>query len=250
MICKTHVLGPLCDMEERVGQVDNPVRKILDYAHENFLKDIPLMFVMTVVTLEEDSLKLKGVYIGDKRDAFEAAASDSKKHNIIYLDRPVKKLVTLLSEKEFKSTWLGDKAVQKTRTIIADGGEIIILAPGIRQFGDDPEIDRLIRKYGYVPKKDLKAIISDERNCDIRGDLVAACQLMVTTSSGRFGITYAVRHLTRQEVEAVNFKYMDYDEAIKVYDPQKLKEGYNTLDNGEEVYYIGDVESGFWTVRK
>lgn len=249
MISKTHILGPLCDVEYMVGEINNPVRKIFDYAHENFLADIPLIFVMAVNTFSHDMLEMQGLYIGDKREVFEAAAEDCMKHNVVCVDKPVKKVVAFLKENEFKSTWLGDKAVQRTRTIIEDGGEIVVLAPGVRQFGDDYETDLIMRKYGYVSKDEIRAIMNDENNNDLRNNLAAAAQLMITTSNGRFTITYATRHLTREEVEGVKFSYLNYDEAVKKYNPDILKEGFNILEDGEEIYFIHDPELGFWSVK-
>lgn len=250
LISKTHVMGPLCNVEYMVGEIDNPVRKVFDYAQEHFLNKLPIMYVMCVNHFFQDSLEMKGLYIGDKREVFEAAAKDCMIHNVVYVEKPVKKVVAFLQEHEFKSTWLGDKAVQRTRTIIEDGGEIVVLAPGVRQFGDDPETDLMMRKYGYDCKEKLKAVLNDPNNDDLRNNLAAACQLMITTPDDRFKITYATRHLSREEVEGVKFGYLNYDDAVKRYNPNTLKEGWNTLDDGEEIYFIHNPELGFWTLNQ
>lgn len=250
MISRSHLLGPVCGVEKTVGKIDNPVRRIFDYAHEHYLKDLPLMFVLTVTTFNGKDICLEGIYIGDRREVFEQASEDSMKKNITYLEKPVQKVVTYLDEEEFKTTWLGDKAIYRTRPIIRDGGELIILAPGIRQFGDDAETDRVMRKYGYAGRETLLKALDDKSNTDLRSNLAAAGQLILSSSNGRFRITYAVRHLTREEVEGVFFGYLDYDEAVKRYDPDRLSEGVNTMEDGEEIYFIRNPGLGFWTLEQ
>ena len=161
------------------------------------------------------------------------------------MDKPLKKVVVYLDEQEFKSTWLGNKAVYRTRMAIADDGELIVLAPGVRQFGEDKENDRLIRKYGYAGR--LKVLQLFKENKDLQENQSVAAHLIHGSSDGRFSITYAPGHLTRQEVEGVNYKYMDLEEALKKYDPGKLKDGFNILEDGEEIFYISNPALGLWT---
>ncbi len=118
---------------------------------EHFASDLPIVYVHTVVGRNADGkLEVRGLFVGDDRECFERAAELSLKVNFRMLDQPLKKVVVYLDPAEFKSTWLGNKSVYRTRMAIADGGELIVLAPGVREFGEDAEIDRLIRKYGYV----------------------------------------------------------------------------------------------------
>jgi hypothetical protein len=129
---------------------------------------------------------------------------------------------------------------------LADGGELIVLAPGVKEFGEDPAIDKLIRKYGYVGTPAvLKAV---EENADLAGNLSAAAHLIHGSSEGRFSITYCPGHLTREEVEGVNFRYASLAEMTARYDPAKLKDGYNTVA-GEEIFYIPNPALGLWAYR-
>ena len=41
---------------------------------------------------------------------------------------------------------------------------------------------------------------------------------------------------------------MPLSEAYELYDPTKLKEGYNTLVNGEEIYFVRTPAMGLWTI--
>ncbi len=168
----------------------------------------------------------------------------SQKKNLILVKKPFKKVVALLDEREFKSTWIGNKAVYRTRMAIEDGGELIVLAPGVDKFGEDAAIDGLIRKYGYCGRENVLRLTRE--NEDLRNNLSAAAHLIHGSSDGRFSITYCTRHLTKDEVEGVHFGYIPYEEAIQKYNPETLKDGYNTLPDGEEVYYIPNPALGLW----
>lgn len=245
IINKSHMLGAVYGMEKIMGRDFSPVRKVFDYAEENFYKDAPLMYVLTVNTFNDGNLKMEGLFIGRERKVFEAAVKLSQKKNLIFLDKPLKKVVVYLDPKEFKSTWLGNKSIYRTRMAIADGGELIVLAPAVKKFGEDESIDILIRKYGYVGSKKILELY--KKNDDLQQNLSAAAHLIHGSSEGRFSITYAVENITKEEIEGVNFKYMPLKDAIKKYDPFKLKEGYNTMDDGEEIFFISNPALGLWT---
>jgi nickel-dependent lactate racemase len=247
IINKSHMLGAVYGMERIMGEDHSPVRKVLDYAEEKYIKDLPVKYILTVTTAKKDDVVIEGLFIGRDRKLFEEAVAMSREKNMITLDERIKKAVVYLDEREFKSTWLGNKAVYRTRMAIADDGGLIVLAPGVRKFGEDEKIDELIRKYGYVGRdKILKAY---KENKELGENLSAAAHLIHGSSDGRFNITYAAKMLTKQEVESVNFKYMDYDEAVKKYDPNNLKDGFNIIDGGEKIFYISNPALGLWKSR-
>ena len=245
MINSSHMLGAFYGMERIMGRDFSPVRKVFDYAEEHFLKDIPLMYILTVTTNKDDVTNIHSIYTGRSRKNFECAVSDSQKYNLTYMDSPIKKAVVFLDPREFKSTWLGNKAIYRTRMAIADGGDLIILAPGVRKFGEDDENDRLIRKYGYVGRERILELVKE--NDDLKENLSVAAHLIHGSSDGRFRITYATELLTEEEVRGAAFDYMPYSEAVKVYDPGRLRDGYNTLENGETVFYISNPALGLWS---
>ena len=244
MINSSHMLGAFYGLERIMGKDFSPVRKVFDYAQENFLSGIPIMFVLTVTTSEEEKTILHGLYIGEGRKPFEAAVAESQKRNLIHLEKPLKKVVVYLDPSEFKSTWLGNKAVYRTRMAIADGGELIVLAPGVDKFGEDEENDRLIRKYGYVGREKVLGLVRE--NEDLKNNLSAAAHLIHGSSDGRFGITYCTKLLSENEVKGVAFEYAPYDEVAKRYDPKVLKDGVNVLPDGEEIFYISNPALGLW----
>ncbi len=248
IINRSHFLGAVYGMERVMGKDFSPVRKVFDYAETHFIKNMPLMYILTVTTVDAGEVNLEGLYIGRERFLFENALEQSQQRNLIFLDRAPKKVVVYLDEREFKSTWLGNKSVYRTRMAIADDGELIILAPGVRKFGEDSGIDLLIRKYGYVGR--MKVLEAYKQNEDLQENLSAAAHLIHGSSDGRFSITYAVENLTREEVEGVNFNYMQLSDALARYNPAELKDGWNTLPDGEEIFYISNPAIGLWADKK
>jgi len=246
-INRSHYLGAVYGMERIMGRADNPVRRVLNYASDRFLRHLPIVYVLTVVGRTADGrLAVRGLYIGDDVECFERAAELSLQVNFEILDAPIQKAVVYLDPHEFHSTWLGNKAVYRTRMALADHAELIVLAPGVREFGEDKGIDALIRKYGYrgTPAT-LEAV---RRNPDLASDLSAAAHLIHGSSEGRFKITWAPGHLTREEVEGVGFSYGDLATLSQRYDRSKLQHGYNTVD-GEEIFFIANPGLGLWAWR-
>jgi hypothetical protein len=206
---------------------------------------MPIVYVLTVVDKDEtDNIVVRGLFIGDDIECFNLAAALSLKVNFFMMDEPLKKVVVYLDPKEFKSTWLGNKALYRTRMAIADGGELVVLAPGLKEFGEDPGNDKIIRKYGYVGTPKVLDLVRREQ--DIKENLGAAAHLIHGSSEDRFAITYCPGYITKHEIENVNFRYAKLDDMIKRYDPAKLADGFNTLPDGEKVFYISNPALGLW----
>jgi len=248
-INKSHFMGAAFGMERMMGRANTPVRRVLDYACDHFTADWPLVYVLTVVGRGADGqLKLRGLFIGDGRECFDRAAELSLKVNFEMVEEPLKKVVVYLDPAEFKSTWLGNKSIYRTRMAIADGGELIVLAPGVREFGEDAEIDRLIRKYGYVGTPAVMEAVA--RHAELANNLSAAAHLIHGSSEGRFSITYCPGHLTEAEIRGVNFRYAPLAEMRKRYDPKRLTDGLNRMPDGETIFYISNPAIGLWSWRK
>ncbi len=248
-INKSHYLGAVYGMERIMGRADNPVRAVLNYASEHFTSKLPqIVYVLTVIGRNSaGELVPRGLYIGDDHECFYKAAELSFKVNFEMLSEPLKKVVVYLDPSEYKSTWLGNKAIYRTRMALADEGELIILAPEVREFGEDEEIDKLIRKYGYNgTDATIKAVKENE---DLSNNLAAAAHLIHGSSEGRFNITYCPGKLNREEIEGVGFKYADLKTMMEKYNPSKLKEGYNTISNGEKIFYISNPALGLWATK-
>jgi nickel-dependent lactate racemase len=250
IINKSHFLGAVCNMETLLGRTDTPVRRLFNYAVDAFLSDLPITYILTVVEQDYDSGKmhLRGFYAGDDVQVYNEACELARKVNITLLNREPKKVVVYLDPHEFQSTWLGNKSIYRTRMAIADGGELIVLAPALKELGEDRKIDELIRKYGYrgTPAT-LKAVEESE---DLRGNLSAAAHLIHGSSEGRFRITYCPGpDITLDEVRSVGFDAVAYDEMAARYNPETLTDGFNTLPDGEEIFYISNPALGLWAYR-
>ena len=244
MINKSHMVGAVYGMERMMGRDHTPVRKILDYALNTYLAERPIVFALTVTTAPGGNIRTHGLFIGDTRRVLEEAVALAQQKNMDYVERGIKKCVVYLDPKEFRTTWLGNKSVYRTRMAIADGGELLVLAPGIERFGEDATIDTLIRKYGYRGR--LQILQDFKANEDLQQNMGAAAHLIHGSSDGRFTITYAVKNISREEVEGVGFAAADYDEMAARYNPETLAYGYNTLPDGEEIYFIPNPALGLW----
>jgi len=247
-IDKSHFLGATYGMERIMGQADTPVRRIMNYGIEQIAGHLPVVYILTVVGNDgEGKPVLKGLFIGDDPECFNRAAELSSKVNVSILDNPINKCVVYLDPSEFKSTWLGNKSIYRTRMALADDAELIVLAPGLRRLGEDTEIDRLIRRYGYVGTPSVLEAVNTEQ--DLRESLTTAAHLIHGSTEGRFTVTYCPGKLSREEIESVHYRYGDLGSMMKRYNPGTLTDGFNTMADGEEIYYISNPALGLWAYR-
>jgi nickel-dependent lactate racemase len=256
-INRTHFLGAAYGMERIMGRADTPVRRVLRYAAEHLARSLPVVYVLSVVGRDESGgLVLRGLFIGDDEECFRRAAALSLAVNVELLDEPPRKVVVFLNAREYKSTWLGNKSIYRTRMAIADGGELIVLGPGVVRFGEDAEIDRLIREYGYSGSSRIISLMAEQVDLagenipeDLQGNASAAAHLIHGSSDGRFTVTYCPGGLTREEVESVGFRFAPLNEMMKRYDPSRLAHGWNTMPDGERIYFISNPALGLWAAK-
>jgi nickel-dependent lactate racemase len=247
-INKSHFIGAVYGMERMMGKTDTPVRKLLNYASENFISSLPVLYIHTVIGFDEQGHQvIRGLFIGDDESVFTNAAALSVKVNFSVYEEPFKKVVVFLDPSEYKSTWLGNKSIYRTRMAMADGGELIILAPGLKEFGEDREIDTLIRRFGYFGTQATLDLLTAKSA--LSNNLSAAAHLIHGSSEGRFTITYCPGNLSKEEIESVNFNYADLNKMIGLYNPARLKEGFNKLPGGEEFFYISNPALGLWAAK-
>ncbi len=248
MICASHMMAACCGIENNLGRLVTPLRACYNKAEEECLSELPDFYFEVVMAYnEEGKLEHAGVFVGDDLDTYMAAATLSRSLNITAVP-PLKKVVAVMQGDEFYSTWVANKAIYRTRMAMADGGELLIIAPGLKRFGEQPEVDRLIRTYGYSGTENIMKLWKKE---PMLQDLThATAHLIHGSSEGRFKITYAPGYLTREEIEGVCFQYADLNETLKRYQPDKLRNGFNTMPDGEEIYYISTPSAGLWSTRE
>lgn len=250
VINKSHMIGAVYGMERMMGRDHTPVRKLFDYGMEHFLCHRPILFVLTVTTAPQGSICTHGLFVGEGRHCLTEAIELSQQKNIDFVDRGIKKCVVYLDPREFRSTWLGNKAVYRTRMAMADGGQLIVLAPGVSQFGEDAQVDALIRQFGYKGTAAVMEAFEREENKVLRDNMGAAAHLIHGSSEGRFSITYAVEQISQQEIDRVGYIPASYRQLAARYDPLRLKSGYNTMEDGEEVFFIPNPALGLWIHRQ
>jgi nickel-dependent lactate racemase len=249
MICASHMMAACCGIENNLGQLITPLRACYNKAEEDYLSHLPDMFIQVVMSYDEEgNLGHSGLYVGDDQGTYMAGAKASREQNITIVEKPLKKVVAVMQGDEFYSTWVANKAIYRTRMAMADGGELLIIAPGLKRFGEQPEVDSLIRQYGYSGTEKIMKLFKTE---PIMQDLThGTAHLIHGSSEGRFTITYAPGHLSKEEVKSVNFNYADLNETLERYNPEKMKNGFNTMPDGEEVYFINTPSAGLWTTRE
>ena len=246
-INKSHFIGASYGMERIMGRAKSPVREVFEYARVNFLKDVSIIYVLTVRAKDYESGEMvtRGLFIGDDFECFQKAADLSLETNFIMVEKEIKKCIVYLDPEEFKSTWLGNKAVYRTRMALADDADLIILAPALKEFGEDKTIDGLIRRYGY--KGTPHTLECTSANKDLQDNLGASAHLIHGSSEGRFRITYCPGDgMSREDIEGVGFEYCPYAEMVTKYPVDDLKDGWNIMPDGEEVYYISNPALGLW----
>lgn len=248
LINKSHWLGAVYGMERIMGRAESPVRTLLNDAAERFLSHLPIVYLLTVrQRIPNGPLVTRGLFAGTGDDCFLRGADLCRRVNLDVVPTGPAKCVVWLDPHEFKSTWLGNKAIYRTRMMMADGGELLVLAPGVKQFGEDPAIDKLIREFGYFGTP--KTLTNVSANPHLAANLSAAAHLIHGSSEGRFRITYAPGHLTKADIETAGFGYRDLADAMRQYDPKVLKDGWNTV-SGEEVYFISNPALGLWGTKE
>lgn len=236
-------------IENNLGNLLTPVRACFNHAEDEFLGDLKDVYIQVVMAYDDTGeLVHTGVFVGDDLDTYYDAARLSRKQNITVLDEGIDKVVAVMQEDEFRATWVANKAVYRTRMAIADGGELLIIAPGVERFGEQPEVDALIRKYGYLSKDE---VLEHYKTAEDMQDIPhGTAHLVHGSSEGRFTIRYAPGKLTKEEIESVGYAYMDLDEALERYNPETMVNGWNTMPDGERVYFISTPSAGLWATRE
>ena len=248
-ICAAHMLAATCGIENNLGCLVTPTRACFNKAEDDLLGGLPDLYVQVVLARDEqDELVHTGVFVGDDLETYLAAARQSREQNITVFEEPVQKMVCVMQADEFVSTWVANKAVYRTRMALADGGELVIIAPGLKRFGEQPEVDAFIRKYGYCGTPKVTA--GYRTNADMQDLGHATAHLIHGSSEDRFTITYAPGDLTAQEIEGVNFRYADLNETLARYQPDKLQQGWNTTADGERFFFIPTPSAGLWATRE
>ncbi|MBD3346390.1 MAG: DUF2088 domain-containing protein [Chitinivibrionales bacterium] len=247
-ISKTHYVAAVYGLERLMGRVENPMRKILRYMEQHHLKGLPISYVMTVRGQDNmGTVVTRGLFGGDDEECYRIGAELCRDISITFLDKPFQKVVVYMDPEEFKTTWVGNKSIFRTRMIIDDGGEIVIMAPGVKQFGEDTANDRFIRKFGYHDTDYMVNLVNTVGEAS--SNITAVSHIIISSPENRFTVTWCPGFLTKEEVESVNFNYADCSTMMKRYDPGKLAPGVNILPDGEEIFFVPRPALGLWAAK-
>ena len=248
-ICTSHMAAAIYGIENNLGELITPLRSCFNWAENEFLGHLADVYFQVVMKRSADNrLVTCGVYVGDDLETYLMAARASKRENITIVDEPIRKIVAVMQADEFHSTWVANKAVYRTRMALADAGELLIIAPGLERFGEQESVDALIRKYGYRGTPETLKLYRE--NVDLQRLAHATAHLLHGSSEGRFTISYAPGHLSKQEIEQVGYDYVPIEEALKRYPPERMAEGWNTTPDGEKVFFISTPSSGLWATKQ
>jgi nickel-dependent lactate racemase len=249
MICAAHMASACYGIENNMGTLITPVRACFNKAEEDYLRHLPDVYVQIVMARNDrGELAQTGLYVGDDRETYLQAAQQSRDENITVFEEPLKKVVCVMQGDEFFSTWVANKAVYRTRMALADDGELLIIAPGLKRFGEQPEVEAIIRQYGYCGTP--RVMDAYRRDPNLREFSHAAAHLIHGSSEGRFRITYAPGHLSKEDIESVHFGYADLQATLSRYPIERLKEGFNKMSDGEKIFFIPTPSAGLWATRK
>ena len=247
-ICASHMMAALCGIENNLGTLVTPVRHLFDLAETQFLGDLPDCYVQVVMARQENGdLAHTGFYAGDDRETYLQAARQSASENIVMLDEPLDHVVCVMQGDEFFSTWVANKAVYRTRMAIADGGELLVIAPGLKRFGEQKEVDEIIRKYGY--RGTSFVLDAYQRDPVLQDYAHATAHLLHGSSEGRFTIRYAPGGLSQSDIESVGYAYADIEDVLRKYPVAQLSEGLHEID-GQKFFFIPTPSIGLWATKE
>jgi nickel-dependent lactate racemase len=122
----THWLGAVITSLKVIGSKYTPVRRVIDRA-ASFINAPVLCFSMVV---KDEGLA--GLYVGTPQEAYQAAAELSARLHIIYVDKPFKRVLSVMPEM-YDDLWTAAKGMYKLEPVVADGGEVVIYAPHITE---------------------------------------------------------------------------------------------------------------------
>jgi nickel-dependent lactate racemase len=244
-INESHYLSALYGMERIMGRCDTPLRRILNEAHDRFCQNLPLMFILTVIEALTDGKKIvRGLYVGDSHEVFFRAGQLAAQVNRSIVEKAPKTVVVTMNPAKYKRTWLANKAIYRTRMLVAPGGKLVIIAPGVEGFGESSTVDQLIRKYGYRNTPQVLRWVA--QHPELQQNLGTAAHLIHGSTEENFQVVYAPGKLSRDEVEQVGYQWADHQKLMRQYQCSSLDNGWHTTRDGEEFYFIGDPGLGLW----
>jgi lactate racemase len=235
LIDVTHWLGALITSKEIIGTRGiTPVRSLINAAADL----VPGERHALCVVVDHDTGGLHAMAFGDPPGAWSAAAEVAAETHITYLDRPVERVLSLVSPR-YADLWTGAKGFYKVEPVVANGGEVVLYAPHITEIA---AMHPAIAELGYHCRDFFLANWAAYRDYP-RGDLAHSTHLYgegtYSLESGehqRVRVTLATG-IPEQVVTRANLAYLD----PATVNPTSWSKDPNTLvvpDAGEVLYRL------------
>lgn len=235
----THWLGALATIENVIGRIETPTRRVIEAAAA--LLSQRIISFTSVSTRNPEGLQTHALFAGDLYQAFRCAAEVSSEVHIKRIGRKFKRVVALL-DRHYDELWVGGKASYKLGSIIEAGGELIIYAPQLKQLSATH--GHLIEKYGYAPLEQVREMVAGSDQ--LRANLCVAAHLAhvsygsMRNAAGqltpRYRITLASA-VSEADCHRVNLGYLDHRQ-IQIDDYRADPETLVVEDAGRDLYLV------------
>jgi nickel-dependent lactate racemase len=233
----THWLGALISSYEIIGTMHTPVRAVIDRAAQ--LVDRPLSLLAPVVTHDG----VAGLYCGEVREAWAAAAALSARRHIVWVERPFRRVLSVMPPL-YDDLWTAAKGMYKAEPAVADGGEVVIFAPKLDEISYVH--GKLIDEIGYHCRdyftkqwdrfKDYPGgILAHSTHLKGQGSYDAASGV----EAPRIQVTLATG-IPRERCERVNLGYLDPSSVDQEEYKAQAQDGVLVVPRaGEMLYRVG-----------
>jgi nickel-dependent lactate racemase len=235
----THWLGALATIEQVIGRVETPTRRMIEAA-ASFVPAEVISFT-SVNTRDTDGLKTHALFAGDINEALRSAAAVSAEVHIKYTGRKYARVLALLDE-HYDELWVGGKASYKLGSVIEEGGELIIYAPHLNNISATH--GKLIEKYGYAPLETVREMV--EYSDELRANLCVAAHLAHVSYGStlnqqgqitpRYRITLA-SSVSEEVCRRVKLGYLDY-RTLRREDYEKDPNTFVVENAGRDLYLV------------
>jgi nickel-dependent lactate racemase len=250
MVNVSHYLGALVGIEEVLGRIATLPRELLERAMDRAMRSLRrVSYLHVVVGADPDRPTRRtpiGWYGGEDRAPFRLAARHAQRENITVLQEPVDRAVVFVDPQVYQSTWLANKAIYRTRMAIRDGGELIVVAPGVSHFGEDSKADALIRRIGYRGRDYALGRMAVDP--ELAGERSVVAHSLHGSSEGRFTIAYAATQLTKDELQSVGFEAAPVDRWSRYFFGDTHPMGVHEIE-GVTTLFVDDPGQGLWMSR-
>ncbi len=248
----SHYYSAKIGMANLIGTPNTPIRTLLNAIYDASLAHLPVHFAMTVMTEELDGIfRPYALCIGDDTECFDAAAAASTEANIIPEPRCYDLVVAYLPRRQYRSLWLANKAIYRLSDIVATGGELLIIAPGVDRVAEDDAFgDLIVRHGGYMGSAAVERELNQSGRRrrgrhSLSANLAVAAHLIHGSPEERYKVTYATDSLSPELLQRLGYQHRTLA-SINAYRPFRRPVGGCTNALGRDYYYVYNPGFRLW----